>query len=215
VARWLQRLLGLAGEHPFEAAEPFQMPVMPAPPNVHALEKEPEWEQVEARLRLQLVPFTVAKHDSLVVYPLHPTVVIAVVVDAPEGFAFIRHQDAARWGLAPDTLYAKAVEGLRLGSADIKPQFTGRPNRCIALQTGDGYDAARLLIPDFRTFLGARLSRPFFAAIPNRGFLMAWSEDCEPAFHAYAQEKVMRSCAERPFPLTPDLFRVDEKGVRG
>lgn len=212
--RFLRSLFGLGEPHPFEGAEAPAQPVLAVPPNVHALEREPEWEQVEARLRLQLVPASVAKHDALIVFPLHHKVVIAVVVDAPEGYAFIRHQDAARWGLAPGRLYAKAEEGLRIASADLKPHWVDRPNRCVALQTGDGYDAARLLLPDFRTFLGKRLSKPFLAAIPNRGLLMAWAEDCQPAFHAYAEEKVLRSWAERPHPLTDDLFKVDEKVVR-
>jgi hypothetical protein len=215
VSRWLQGLFGLADPHPFES-DPFGPPVViPAPPKVHALEREPAWEEVEARLRLQLVPASVARHDSLIVFPLHHAVVIAVVVDDADGYAFIRHQDAARWGLPPGRLYAKAEEGLRLASADVRPQFVHRPNRCIVLTNRDGYDAARLLLPDFRMFMGKHLSTPFFAALPNRDFLLAWAEDCEPAFHAYAHDKVMRSWTERPHPLTGDLFRVDDKGVRG
>ena len=88
------------------------------------------------------------------------------------------------------------------------------PNRCIGIQEMDGYDAARLLVPGFRQFLANHLSMPFFAAIPNRDFLIAWAADCEQAFHQFAREKVARDFGERPYPLPADVFRADEDRVR-
>src|SRR5689334_794529 len=57
------------------------------------------------------------------------------------------------------------------------------------------------IVPRFRRFIASHVGQPFFAAIPNRDFLIAWATDCEPGFHQLAREQVARSFNERPYAL--------------
>lgn len=175
---------------------------------------EPEWPSVRTSLRLQLVPAEYGDQAPILTFPFHPAVVIAIVIDLPEGYSVVRSEDVERWGVRPQDLYTTAADNLNAASAAVRAEMVQGPNRCIGVQEMDGYDAARLLVPGFRRFLAGHLSMPFFAAIPNRDFLMAWAADCEPAFQLFAREKAAKDFGERPYPLTSEVFRADEKGVR-
>jgi uncharacterized protein YtpQ (UPF0354 family) len=182
--------------------------------NARTKPEDPQWPGVQTSLRLQLVPTEYGEQAPILTFPFHSAVVIAIVIDLPEGYAVVRSEDVERWGVRPDELYGRAAENLNAGSAAVQAQLIQGPNRCIGVQEMDGYDAARLLVPQFRQFLADQLSMPFFAAIPNRDFLMAWAADCEPGFHQFAREKAAKDFGERPYPLTSEVFRAERDGVR-
>jgi hypothetical protein len=61
-----------------------------------------------------------------------------------------------------------------------------------------------------RQRLTAALGDPFFAAVPNRGSLVAWSTD-----YAHAERfaaKVREDFARRPYPISPEVFSVHADG---
>ena len=182
--------------------------------NARTKPEDPEWPAVQTSLRLQLVPAEYRDQAPILTFPFHTAVVIAIVIDLAEGYSVVRAEDVERWRVRPEELYQTAADNLNAASSAVRAQLVNAPNRSIGVQEMDGYDAARLLVPQFRQFLAEHLSMPFFAAIPNRDFLIAWAADCEPAFHQFAREKVAKDFGERPYPLTSDVFRVDESGVR-
>jgi len=182
--------------------------------NARTKPADPEWFAVQASLRLQLVPAEYAEQAPILTFPFHRDVVVALVIDQPEGYSVVRAEDVTRWGIPAEDLYSTASDNLNAASSNVQAQFVPGPNRCIGVQEMDGYDAARLLVPQFRQFLAGHISLPFFAAIPNRDFLIAWAADCEPEFHEFARTKVVKGFGERPYPLTTEVFRADDNGVR-
>jgi hypothetical protein len=80
------------------------------------------------------------------------------------------------------------------------------PDRFIGVQAADGYDAARILLPELCGFILSHLGEPFFAGIPNRDFLICWAADCSEQFHAFAREKIAGDYEVQSYPLTPSVI---------
>ena len=118
----------------------------------------------------------------------------------------MRAEDPELWGVPAADIYERAVENLNRASAEVPMHFGSGPDRFIAIEAGDGYDAARLLVPGLRRFIAEHLGSPFLAAVPNRDFLICWATDASPSFHEFARGKVSKDNAEQPYSLTAEIF---------
>ena len=166
------------------------------------------WSEAEALLRPQFMPVEYPQGIPLVSFPFSSRVAVALVVDAQDGYSYVRLEDAAAWRKAPDELYAVAVANLDSQSAGVEMITSEGPERFIGIEAKDGYDAARLLLPGIRRHVSDSLGSPCLAAIPNRDFLFFWSQGNTPRFQSFVREKVDRDFAEQPYPLTPQFISV-------
>ena len=171
------------------------------------------WHRVQERLRLQLMPAEFCDQVSLVHFPLVHGVLVGLVVDSEDGYAYVREEEPIVWGKTADELRDLAGENLHRISEGIEMSFIPPPNTCIAIETKDGYDAARLLVPGIRELATEKLGEPFFAAIPNRDFLFMWSEDNSAEFQKFVREKVAKDFAAQSHPLTSAVLRVSADAI--
>lgn len=173
----------------------------------------PDWETARERLRLQLMPADWVRDGISVTYPLLERVVISVVIDSEHGYAYVRHEDLSRWQTSAFDLYEVACENLKQASEGIEISFIEGPPQLILLQTHDGYDAVRLLLPEFREFAAERLGSPFYAAIPNRDFLIMWSQSVEERYHEQIKNQVRIDTITQAHPLTSTILIVTEEKI--
>ncbi len=171
------------------------------------------WEAARDRLRLQLMPAGLIRDGISVTYPMLDQVVVSVVIDSPHGYAYVRNEDLVRWSISQFDLYEVACDNLKKASEGIEISFIEGPPPLIVLQTHDGYDAARVLLPEFREFAAQRLGSPFFAAIPNRDFLIMWSQTAEPNFHEHIKNQVRIDTTSQSHPLTSTILLVTEEKI--
>ncbi|HEX7706452.1 MAG TPA: DUF1444 family protein [Thermoanaerobaculia bacterium] len=166
------------------------------------------WSEVRPRLRPQFMPAEYLEQAPapLLFFPLNEDVAIGVVVDQSNTYAYVRAEDAELWGVPADAVFEMAIENLNAASADIPMHSGSDPDRFIAIEAGDGYDAARLLIPGLRAFIADHLGSPFFAGIPNRDFLICWARDASQEFQDFAREKIAADNAEQPYSLTAEVL---------
>ena len=83
----------------------------------------------------------------------------------------------------------------------------------LAIQTGDGYDAARLLLPAMRKLAVEHLGEPCYAAVPNRDFLIMWSQSNPEEFQTLVRAQVRQDCQSQPYPLTSTVFVVTDSAA--
>jgi hypothetical protein len=168
------------------------------------------WSDAEPRLRLQLFPSSLRTQAPrpLVTYPFAFGVEIGVVVDLPDNYVYVREEDVARWNIVLDELYDRALRNLNEASRGLSLEGTDAPERSLIVATGDGYDAARLLLPGLRAFAVARLGEPCCAAIPNRDFLFFWSTTNSAAFHQRIRKQIRSDVESQPHALTSQIFSV-------
>ena len=140
---------------------------------------------------------------------------VAYAVDDKERYELIRQSNIDSWDVGQTAIEARAIANLESVSSEIS--LSPRPNpdggAFIAVSTTDGYDAARLLLPQFMRHVREALNATFiFAGIPNRDFLVVWTPDFAPR-RAFAT-KIAQDFQSRPHPLTDALFAATDTGVR-
>lgn len=136
-------------------------------------------------------------------------VILTLVLDREHGCTYVRTEDVEKWGLKADELYYLAVKNLDVASKNMKAHASESDKaRYVGLETDDGYDAARILVPGFRAFVAARLGRPFYFGIPNRDFLICWSADSTVEFTRFTRRNLKKDFAQQPYPLSPEVYRV-------
>jgi len=173
------------------------------------------WEQAAAAVNLQLAPADFGNDRALVSRPFAGTLKAFSVLDSDRNVTYISRDQLRAWGTSEETLQATALANLdrMSGGGDLAatPAPDGR-GRFLVVDATDGYAAARLLSPAFRRRIADRLGAHFYAAVPNRDFLVAWSLD-------YSRQEQFASKAavdfrERPHPVSPQVFLVSADYVQ-
>ena len=163
------------------------------------------WQEAEPLVRPQFMPVEYAEQIPLIARPFHSYISIGFVIDREAAYSYVRTEDFERWGVSEEALYEQSLTNLERATEGIS--ITGGDG-FLGIETKDGYDAVRILLPSLRGFAAQSLGEPFFAALPNRDFLIMWSKDSAAEFQDLAREKVQQDFLKQPYPLTPEVFRV-------
>lgn len=166
------------------------------------------------RLRPQLAPAEYLDQAALVHEPFGEGLVVAYVLDSPANYRYVTADDLARWKVDVAEVRRRALANLAAASRDIPVQATAPPDLMLAVEVGDGYDATRLLLPDFRRFAASKLGETFYAAIPNRDALVMWSKTSSAEFQARLRAHIGSQFRGEPYGLTDRVFEVGPDGMR-
>jgi uncharacterized protein YtpQ (UPF0354 family) len=172
------------------------------------------WDEGRPRVRVQFIRSAYASRFPVITYPFAGEIVIAVAIDRPHAYSYVSPQDLERWGVTRDSLYQEAIANLQEASAGIQLHATEAPERIMAIQTGDGYDAARLMLPAMRELAIDHLGEPYYAAIPNRDFIIMWSSSNSEEFQGLVRKQVLLDFESQPYPLTSAVFVVTDAEVK-
>jgi Protein of unknown function (DUF1444) len=172
----------------------------------HTANDSPAWAPIAPRLRPQIMPASYAEQVPIVHLPLAEDVLIGIVLDSDAGYSYVRQEDAALWGRTPEELFATAVENLNEASRELPMTMFPEPNLAIVIETKDGYDAARILLPNIRQFVAEKLGEPFFAGIPNRDFLIMWSREACEDFQMFCRQRIAADAEQQDHPLSPRIL---------
>ncbi len=173
------------------------------------------FEDVRERLYPQIMPVEYQESAPLplISFPLSSEVNVGLVADFPETYMYLRELELERWEIPRETLYEVAQDNLEKQSEAVEMQMAGEgQDTFIAVAKGDGYDAARILVPRFQEFLAEHLGESFRFAIPNRDFLICWRLDCGEVFHRQISSQVGADSDERPYPLSSSIFVRNSEG---
>lgn len=167
------------------------------------------------QLRLQVMPagYLKAAPVPIIVFPFATGIAIGIVADFPQTYAYIRQTDLKRWNVSAEELYELALENLESISKGIDISLIENDaDTFLAINTGDGYDAARILIPGLQDYLASHLGETFRFGIPNRDFLICWRLDSSPELHRQFAAKLAEDHSEQPYPLSPSVFARNSEG---
>ena len=134
---------------------------------------------------------------------------VAYVFDNPQYRAYINGSMMADLMSKSTTMFQDiheyALNNLRLRTSSKLVQTQGiGDNTLIVCETNDGFAATRILLPDLIKTWQSRIPGKMLLAIPNRGFLIAFS-DRHPEKTAVVHQ-IREDFKSKEFPLTPDLF---------
>jgi hypothetical protein len=172
-------------------------------------------DELRDRIFPQVMPseYVDAAPFPLVSFPLASGIRIGLVADFPQTYMYLRKEDLARWSISQDAVYEIALENLEEASRGVDIHLTENGSETfLAIESGDGYDAVRILVPGMQKFFSSHLGETFRFGIPNRDFLICWRIDGSEVFHEKMEAKIIQDNSERPYPLSSSVFVRNSEG---
>ncbi len=137
---------------------------------------------------------------------------ITYVVDEERSVAYINEEHLDRWEISAQDLHEQSLTNLRRRTEQIKYTTVGTGEQQLFIfNSGDGYDASRLLLSEVLAEWARALPGNLVIGIPNRDFLIAFS-DANPDILRAVAAQVQSDAAQREYGLTDQLFTL-VKGV--
>ena len=174
----------------------------------------PDWEEARGKLRVQFIRTENTSRAPVITFPFAGEVVVAIAIDLTHAYSYVSPANLEQWKVTEELAYEQALSNLEEASAGIQIHATEAPQLLLAIQTGDGYDAARLLLPATRKLAIEHLGEPCYAAVPNRDFLIMWSRSNPEEFQKLVRDQVRQDFGSQPYPLTSTVFAVTEAEVK-
>lgn len=141
--------------------------------------------------------------------------IITYVISEPQSVVFITEEHLERWEVSEADLYVEALANLRRltdQERDYKSVGAGA-QRLFFWDTQDGYDATRLLLTDVLASWQAQLPGQIVIGIPNRDFLVAFSDSDRSIMDRVARQ-VQIDATHKEHGLTGRLFTLSNATIR-
>lgn len=141
--------------------------------------------------------------------------IITYVIDEPDSVAFINEEHLERWEIGEHELYQQALQNLRERTISTTDYTTigEDAHQLFIFSSQDGYDATRILLPDLLDQWRTLLPGNIVIGIPNRDFLIAFSDADQTTLTNIARQ-VQVDSDQRPYSLTAQLFTLAEGEIR-
>jgi len=182
------------------------------------------WEQIEhlvlpqIKTQAQLDVFEQSQPDLYEDWPVAKPFIGELrelwVIDQPKGFIYITKKALEGYNKSLDILSLTASTNLEKlpGTTDgLQTINMTKGGVSFMWETNDGYDAARLLLPNFNTLFRQQLGESFLVGIPHRDVLLAMPLQYQESLTGFVAEQFDKSphpILNIPLACTPDGFRV-------
>jgi uncharacterized protein YtpQ (UPF0354 family) len=147
--------------------------------------------------------------------PFLADLIITYVIDEPQSVAYINERHLERWQVGEHQLHEYALANLAARTKErAKFLISGEgAQRLIIAHSQDGYDATRLLLPDLLVSWQPHFPGNMVIGIPNRDFLIAFSDADESILTSIAHQ-IQLDSVQREYGLTDQLFTIEDGQVR-
>lgn len=137
------------------------------------------------------------------------------VVDHLHVMRYIAVEESQRWEVPPKEMFRIARDNLlALKPAPYVRQVLDPFGKLCALafMEGDGYDAARIVLPGLAERVRERIGERFAVAIPSRDLLIAFSTE-DPKVVDAIRRRVEEDVRRKPYPITERFFGLEADGT--
>jgi uncharacterized protein YtpQ (UPF0354 family) len=140
-------------------------------------------------------------------------VVICYVIKNRKFFRFVTGWDVNRWGTDAQALHQLAIANLRQLPWPDRLEGARQKDggRVIVVDTNDSLASSRLLHPDFHRLFSGPLGSPFWAGIPDRNTLVAFSD--RRSLKQRIVRRLKKDYQASAYAITPRPFLVTADGI--
>ena len=174
-----------------------------------------DFEQIKSRIMPMVLPEqAIDREGAMVSQSLLPDLRLAYALDNDRTIAYIAQPMFASWNITLEKLHKTAIANLVTRSQEIGGQAAQDEDgivNLVILQTLDGYDASRILLPGLYERLKRLLGSPFAAGIPNRDILLCFRNDDEMVDRISKQ--IAADYREMPHQISNKVFLVTADGI--
>jgi uncharacterized protein YtpQ (UPF0354 family) len=182
---------------------------------------ERSYEALAARIMpilkpIELLALVSERQLPMLVYrPFLADLIITYVIDERNSVAFINEEQIDAWGVTPQDLHDRAVANLqRRTEESVRYTAVGEgEQRLFIYNSGDGYDATRLLLTENLADWSRAVHGRLVVGIPNRDFLIALGDANQDVLRSVAAQ-VQADAAQREHGLTDQLFTLSSGAIR-
>jgi len=174
------------------------------------------FEELKARIMPMVMSEKTARteHRQTLSEPVISGLSVAYAIDSDRSIAYVPLAQFETWNISREEVHHTAVENLihrsEATNVQVAEDDSGKVD-LVLFQTGDGYDASRILLPTLHQSLRELLGSPFVAAVPNRDILICLRHD--PQTVARVQSQVEEDFQKMPHQVTDQLFLITADGV--
>jgi Protein of unknown function (DUF1444) len=178
-------------------------------------DRKGKFDDLKDRLLPIILPGRQGEEPELIVsQPLVEGLTVAYAIDSDRTISYLPKEQFESWNMSLDELHDAALTNLVDRSQTMVAQAAqdeqGKTN-LILFQTGDGYDASRLLLPMLHDRLREHLDSPFAAAIPTRNVLLCFRNDESTVSHL--EDQIIEGYRRMPDQVTDKLLLVTPDGI--
>ncbi len=141
---------------------------------------------------------------DLLVRPVGPCLLEAVVVDGPESYTYVTRRSVEVWGVSTRDVFAKARANL--SDAPCVSWDPSSASPIWSCEPADGHPSSRLLRPGWLDGFADRVRGRPVAAAPHASLLLVTGDQC-PETLARVAETSAREYASSPVPISPLLLK--------
>jgi hypothetical protein len=166
----------------------------------------------------QLIEEEATRPDDLITRPFVDELIICYILDSTDTFRLVRTADLSLAKVTEEDLHTAAMRNLDRSGAgvgiDTLNAESDEHDTLLRFHSGDGLDAARLLMPGFFSRYSPRFGdTDLLVAIPTRDVMVVLA-DRDPAQATFLALRVDQEQRSRAYPLHSRLLRVSAEGVR-
>ena len=175
------------------------------------------WDEVRGQILPVLKPCEYIKPDSptrhLLTAEWLADVLICYVIKDEKLYRFVTGWDADRWGVTAEALHQVAMDNLAALPWPSRMEGARQRDggRVILVTTNEGLASSRLLHPDFHRMFSGPLGNPFWAGIPDRSTLVAYSD--RRALKRRMERQLRKDFKSSAYPICPRPFLVTADGI--
>ena len=137
---------------------------------------------------------------------------LGVILRSERRARYVQARELEAWDITSLELREAALENLAQRSTNAKLACTDTEHGPIVVaKSGDGLDAARVLLPGLIDILGPELGVPFAVAIPHRDTLLACPLDA-PAAVAHLKRTARDQAAKAPHAISGEVMSLARDG---
>jgi uncharacterized protein YtpQ (UPF0354 family) len=178
----------------------------------HEAQRPKTWSDAKEMVYLQLAPQSYLQpliaSTQLIHRPFTEGILVAVVLDAADGYGYVRREDREQWKVSEAELFDQAQQNMERSAREITLHEGRIGDKLLAIQENDGYDAARILVPSVRKQAAELLGEPFLLGIPHRDFIVMWSTTNSIEFQRSTRETLVKDFSSQPYSISRDVFEV-------
>jgi hypothetical protein len=142
---------------------------------------------------------------------------VAVAIPAMGFHVLVNADHVAAWGVMPAAVISTAMANLTAWSNSTPwDEEASGVRRILVSDSGEGWDAARLLLPEIRLFLERELANGgrVLVAVPSRHLLVAGcAPSADAGFAGDLRAFVRAQHADADEPVDPRVFVLEEGGL--
>lgn len=150
------------------------------------------------------------KLPMLAYRPLAGDLLLAYVIDQGDSVGYLNERHLRTWNVTEAELHQRALANLRAKAWTPYPGVLGAGKGALMIfNSRDGYDAARIVLPEMFAEFQARLPGALVIGVPNRDFLIAFSDANRRVFAQIAAQ-VATDAQTQAQALTAQLFTFED-----